>query len=343
MTRSGYDPAYDHQMSEDIPSFDMTTSSTASAPASTASASTGSGPAVPGSGVVGPGGSGFAVSAVSAVGGGLEPSNADPDLDDPRLAAARYRALFAELAAARAKLDERTRVGQDQRGAQARRHREAAEMIRDRVAEVWDSVGPHLAQHGVNDLDQLRPSEATGTPAAVGSGAGAGAGAGLAVAVGDLDPREAVKAAHDQCMAAMAKAAELRAVSRASASASAGFVAGAACVLVGAGTAGARLGLGTLAGPCLAIGAVVAWLAVSALTDAGRLVAVRAGLVGAGSAGIAVLATLRSVPNDVVGVAAALLAVAAAVRFGIGVGGTGNSGGSGGGGSGGRSGGGGRR
>nr|MDT0665520.1 hypothetical protein [Micromonospora sp. DSM 115978] len=68
---------------------------------------------------------------------------------------------------ARAKLDERTRAGQDQRGAQSRRHREAAEMIRDRVAEVWEAVGPPLAQHGVSDLDQLRPQAGAGGSGAV--------------------------------------------------------------------------------------------------------------------------------------------------------------------------------
>ncbi|WP_131786146.1 hypothetical protein [Protofrankia symbiont of Coriaria ruscifolia] len=81
----------------------------------------------------------------------------DPDLDDPLIAAVRYRTLLAELNQARSKVADRVLAGQERRAALARAHRESAEAIRSKVEEVWRTVAEPLAHHGISNLDQLRP------------------------------------------------------------------------------------------------------------------------------------------------------------------------------------------
>ncbi len=81
----------------------------------------------------------------------------DPDLDDPLIAAVRYRALLAELNQARSKVEDRVLAGQERRATLARAHRESAAVIRSKVEEVWRTVAEPLAHHGISNLDQLRP------------------------------------------------------------------------------------------------------------------------------------------------------------------------------------------
>ncbi|AEH09594.1 MULTISPECIES: hypothetical protein [Protofrankia] len=87
----------------------------------------------------------------------LEPALRDPDLDDPLIAAVRYRALLAELNQARNKVEDRMSAGRQRRAALAQAHRESAEAIRAKVDEVWRTVAEPLAHHGISSLDQLRP------------------------------------------------------------------------------------------------------------------------------------------------------------------------------------------
>jgi hypothetical protein len=274
---------------------------------------------------------------------------ADPDLADPRIAAARYRGLLADVEARRDALNERTREGRAGVVAGTQRYRDAAAAIRAKVEETWTGVGPPLAQHGLIDLDQLRPEPAAeqavaaGLPEGKGRGDRRGQGRGekgrpLARRSGrhsdqaapgraggrapaGIDPNQAKQEAHQHCIEARAAAGELRGLSRGGASTSVTLVAGAVCLLVGALTALARLAFDASAPPCLAAGALAGWLAVTSLSGGSRLVAVRAGLVAAGTAGVAVLSTLRLAPSDPVGVAASLAVVALAIRFGFGIGG----------------------
>jgi hypothetical protein len=109
--------------------------------------------------------------------GPLDPDLTDPARSDPRVAAARYRALLAVSDEARAKFAERRLARQEGDLALARRHREAAEEIRSRIENVWRQVAEPLAQHGLNDLDQLRLApDGSGEPGAGTAGA-AGAAA----------------------------------------------------------------------------------------------------------------------------------------------------------------------
>ncbi len=282
----------------------------------------------------------------------------DPDLDDPRIAAARYRALLAELDQARTKVADRVLAGQERRGALARTHRESAEAIRARVDEVWNTVAGPLAHHGISDLDQLRPAP---VPAAddpgfdvsatalsgrggrahhgrhasgrgPGGEPGRGAGTGQAGSPGvhgaaagspddsAFDPSSALGRAHELCLTAMGQAAELRGITRAGATGSTAIVIGLACLLVAGGVTALRVFLGVQALPPLVGAAVVAAVCVVALTDAGRGDIARSALLGAGTAGVAVVATARVAPLDPPDVIASLTALVLAGRFGLGIG-----------------------
>jgi hypothetical protein len=291
---------------------------------------------------------------------------AEVDVADPRVAAAQFRGLLTEVESARAALERRTRADQNELVAGAQRYRDAAAAIRTRVEEVWDSIAGPLAQHGLSDLDQLRPQPgdllpplkagsdpavALDTPGRPQTRAQAGHSADhgrplarpgrrssrhhrapklparatgpsrpRAVAPPPIDPEQATRDGYQHCREAMSQAAELRGVSRAAGSASAGLVGGAACLLAGGLTALVRIFLGVGVLPCIGVAGVLGWLAVASVTDGGRIAAVKAGLVAAGSSGVAVLATLRIVPSDPIGVAAALAALALAIRFGLGFG-----------------------
>ena len=301
---------------------------------------------------------GPAVRALRPAGVGPASVLANPDLADPRIAAARYLGLLADVEARRDALSERTRADKAGVVAGAQRYRDVAAAIRAKVEETWVGVGPPLAQHGLSDLDQLRPGSPAGDPAvAAGPSAEEGRGDGRGRGRGDrgdrhgekgrplarrtgrhgdqappgragarprpagIDPDEARHQAFQHCREARVAAAELRGLSRGGASASATLVAGAVCLLAGALTAFARIAFDASAPPCLALGALAGWLAVTSLSGGSRLDAVRAGLVAAGTAGVAVLSTLRLAPSDPAGVAASLAVVALAIRFGFGVGG----------------------
>ncbi|WP_239377715.1 hypothetical protein [Frankia sp. Cj5] len=298
--------------------------------------------------------------AVPAEGPGHGSGNArDPDLDDPRTAAAHYRALLGELDQARTKVADQVLAGQERRAALARAHRDSAQAIRAKVEDAWRTMAEPLAQHGISDLDQLRPSPVPDADERAASGvalpehtgrssmraqhrrAGAGgrgrpssaaleritrsgrpaAGAGDTAA---FDPAGAPARAHELCLTAMGHAAELRAVTRAGSTASAAIVIGLACLLIAAGVTALRLfldvaALATLLAT-LAVAALVAGVCVAALTDTGRVETARAALLGAGTAGAAVLATVRVAPLDPPGVIISLVVLALAVRFGLGVG-----------------------
>ncbi len=279
----------------------------------------------------------------------------DPDLDDPRIAIAQYRALLAELDQARTKVADRVLAGRERRAALARTHRESADAIRSRVDEVWRTVAEPLAHHGISDLDQLRPAPVTefdhDDVAAValrkptdrsavrathrrGAGSGRGRSTGTALertarsgrpAVGaddpvEFDPAAAPARAHELCLTAMGHAAELRAITRAGPTTSAAMIIGLACLLVAGTVTALRVFLGVEALASLAGGALVAGVCVVVLTDASRIEVARAALLGAGTAGAAVLATARVAPLNPPGLIASLVAVVLAVRFGLGIG-----------------------
>jgi hypothetical protein len=277
----------------------------------------------------------------------------DPSALGPRAAAARYRALLAESDRARVKIFERLQARQEGDLALARRHRDAAEDIRSRVEGVWRQVAEPLAQHGLSDLDQLRPAAAGGEPAAAAVGppvpggrpvarrgtrsaarsgrgrgrrAGAPGGAGAEsgrtgpVVASTVDPATAPAEAYQLCLNAMSQAAELRAVNRAGSSASVGLLTGAGCALVAGVVAVVRIFLSAAGLPCLVAAAVACAALVTVGADGGARAAARAALMGAGTAGVAVLVTLRFVPPEPVGIIGSLAAVALALRFGLGFG-----------------------
>jgi len=121
----------------------------------------------------------------------------------------------------------------------------------------------------------------------------------------------------------MSKAAELRAVSRGSSSASAGLLTALACLLSLVIVGVLRAFASAQAVPCL-VGATIAAAALVMIGSGGEEGAVRAafraGMLGAGTAAVAVLATFRLAPVEPLGVVAALVALAAALRFGLGLG-----------------------
>ncbi|KQC39328.1 hypothetical protein UK82_06535 [Frankia sp. ACN1ag] len=145
---------------------------------------------------------------------------------------------------------------------------------------------------------------------------------GQPTAAAPVDPRTAPRQAYDLCLEAMSKAAELRAVSKAAGSASAGLMTALACLLSLVVVGVLRAFTEAPGLPCI-IGAAVlaaALVAVAAGSDGGVMAVFRAGMLGAGAAAVAVLATFRLAPMAPVDVAAALLALAAAARFGLGLG-----------------------
>ncbi|MBX6390528.1 MAG: hypothetical protein IRZ08_16305, partial [Frankia sp.] len=145
----------------------------------------------------------------------------------------------------------------------------------------------------------------------------------LAVAVAEpveLDPAEAVARARRLCMQALANAAELRGVLRASTSLSVGLVTAGACLLAGVVAGVLRVAVGAEGLPCLAAALVIGGGIVSVATEAGPKAALRSALLAAGTAGAVVLATLRVAPSEPAGIIGSLLALALAVRFGLGVG-----------------------
>jgi hypothetical protein len=262
--------------------------------------------------------------------GGQEFVAADPDLADPRIAAARYRALLGELEATRVTLDERVQAGRAEVVAQAQRYRDAATTIRNKVDETWDHIAPSMSQHGLYDLEDLQssvPAEALasleddGRPVARAKRRAARRDdKRLPARAGSLDPAKAPQDAYRLCHEAMMSAAELRGFSHGGRPVPPGAVTAVACILAGVFAVLARMLGDVTAFACLGAGAALGWLAVTSLTEAGRVAAVRAGLVAAGSAGVVVLATARFTPSDPVGLVASVVAVAVAIRFGLGVG-----------------------
>ncbi|WP_018499992.1 hypothetical protein [Parafrankia discariae] len=91
--------------------------------------------------------------AVPARPGGFVPR----ELDHPLVAANRYRELMGASDAVRARLAESLAARQEGHDVIARRHRSAADDIRTRIGSVWGQVGGSLAQHGLGELDQVRP------------------------------------------------------------------------------------------------------------------------------------------------------------------------------------------
>ncbi|MCM3885994.1 hypothetical protein [Frankia sp. R82] len=292
---------------------------------------------------------------------GLEPAGLEPaESEDPWRAALRYRQLLgtSDVVRARAGRDAHHRRQGSQ--AQARRHREAAAEIRSRVEGVWGQVAEPLVQYGLTDLDQLRPTEPASTASTAGAvkltkggapagghGAGDSAGrrrrraarplarsghagvggtggtAGADHSGGGLvDPRTAPRQAYELCLDAMSKAAELRAVSRGAASASAGLMTALASLLSLAVVGLLRVFAHAPGMPCIVGAALVAagLVAAAAGLEVGVKPIARAGMLGAGCAAVAVLATFRLAPTDAVAVAGSLVALAAAARFGLGVG-----------------------
>jgi len=138
---------------------------------------------------------------------------------------------------------------------------------------------------------------------------------------GPLDVAAEVAQARQLCMRALATAAELRGVQRASSSLSVGLVTVGSCVLVGLLAAAARMFLDTDGLPCLAAGLIAGGALVTVATEgAGVKAAVRSALLSAGTAGAVVLATARVAPTAPVAIILSLASLAAAVRFGLGFG-----------------------
>ncbi|OHV36981.1 MULTISPECIES: hypothetical protein [Pseudofrankia] len=137
---------------------------------------------------------------------------------------------------------------------------------------------------------------------------------------GRLDVAAEVEQARRLWMRALATAAELRGVQRASSSLSVGLVTAGTCVLVGLLAAAARLFLDTDGLPCLAAGIIAGAALVSVSTDGGAKAAVRSALLSAGVAGAVVLATARVAPTAPASIILSLASLAAAVRFGLGFG-----------------------
>ncbi|MCK9875987.1 hypothetical protein MXD59_09395 [Frankia sp. Ag45/Mut15] len=152
-----------------------------------------------------------------------------------------------------------------------------------------------------------------------GSARAGGAAAGPA---GPVDPRTAPRQAYELCLDAMSKAAELRAVSKGAASASAGLMTALASLLSLAVVGLLRVFAHAPGMPCVVGAALVAsgLVAAAAGMEVGVKAIARAGMLGAGCAAVAVLATFRLAPTDPVAIAGSLVALAAAARFGLGVG-----------------------
>ncbi|MDT3441563.1 MULTISPECIES: hypothetical protein [unclassified Pseudofrankia] len=284
---------------------------------------------------------------------------AGQELLDPRVAARRFANLLADEDRARGEWEARLRAGHEEALALAESYRDAAAEIRGQVRRVWGQVSESLAPFGVDNLDQVRGSapatealpgiglgdEGTGrrslpprrdgsgrradaTPARAGRHAAASGlrptGAPAAVSGpaedGPLDVAAEADQARRLWMRALATAAELRGVQRASSSLSIGLVTAGTCVLAGLLSAAARLFLDTDGLPCLAAGLIAGAALVSVATDGGAKAAVRSALLSAGTAGAVVLATARVAPTAPAAIILSLASLAAAVRFGLGFG-----------------------
>ncbi|CAO5150642.1 conserved membrane hypothetical protein [Frankia sp. AiPs1] len=312
---------------------------------------------------------------------------AEPDAEDPLRAALRYRDLLGASDVARARAGRDAHHRRQGSRAQARRSRAAAADIRSRVEGVWAQVAEPLAQYGLTDLDQLRPTESAAGPGSSGSsgrvaltkggasgpaggaargGAGRPGRSGAAVGRrragrplaragraqpeagggpdgprgdrtrrrrgvaggmvagqdGPVDPRTAPREAYELCLDAMSKAAELRAVTKGAASASAGLMTALASLLSLCVIGLLRVFAHAPGLPCLVGAALVATglVAAAAGVEVGAKVLARAGVLGAGCAAVAILATFQLAPTGAVAVAGSLVALAAAARFGLGLG-----------------------
>jgi len=287
--------------------------------------------------------------------------SADPEHDHPRLAAARFHGLLAGVEGERERL-RAERSASDELGAEAaRRHRETAAAIRDRVEEVWDSLSEPLAVFGITELDDIRveapaadapvpgrargrtpgkapgghPPEATGRmggapgrggrqvgpgrPAAVSMDKTSPAGGGIAAPRGRAELVTVAQRAHDHCMVAMSRSAELRAELKPAADASAALVTGVG-VLAGAGLALVLRVYAHLAGlPAIAVGVTLAACLVGAASGGARAVG-RAALFGGAAAAVVVLMTARVTKADPPSIILSVLLILTAARFGLGIG-----------------------
>ncbi|ONH32889.1 hypothetical protein [Pseudofrankia asymbiotica] len=284
---------------------------------------------------------------------------AELELLDPRVAARRFADLLADEDRARGEREARLRAGHEEALALAESYRDAAAEIRGQVRRVWGQVSEPLGSFGVDDLEQVRGSvpaiealpgigledEGTGRrslPSRRGGGdrrarppaaragrhttpteprpAGAPAAAGGPAEDGRLNVAAEIEQARRLWMRALATAAELRGVQRASSSLSIGLVTAGTCVLAGLLSAAARLFLDTDGLPCLAAGLIAGAALVSVATDGGPKAAVRSALLSAGTAGAVVLATARVAPTAPAAIILSLASLAGAVRFGLGFG-----------------------
>jgi len=266
--------------------------------------------------------------------------SADPEHDHPRLAAARFHGLLAGVEGERDRL-RAERSASDELGAEAaRRHRETAAAIRDRVEEVWDSLSEPLAVFGITELDDIRveapaadapvpgrargrtPGKAPGgpgRPAAVSMDKTAPAGGGIAAPRGRAELVTVAQRAHDHCMVAMSRSAELRAELKPAADASAALVTGVG-VLAGAGLALVLRVYAHLAGlPAIAVGVTLAACLVGAASGGARAVG-RAALFGGAAAAVVVLMTARVTKADPPSIILSVLLILTAARFGLGIG-----------------------
>ncbi len=194
------------------------------------------------------------------------------------------------------------RAGRDLRGGPDDDHAAAARQRHRQAREGGLARGGGLAREGRSGRE--------------------GRGGGQPAAAAPVDPRTAPRQAYDLCLDAMSKAAELRAVAKASGSASAGLMTALACLLSLVVVGVLRVFTQAAGTPCIVGAAVLAaaLVAVAAGTEGGGRAVLRAGILGAGAAALAVVATFRLAPMAPVDVAAALLALAAAARFGLGLG-----------------------
>lgn len=285
---------------------------------------------------------------------------AAPQLLDPRVAARRFADLLGDEDRARGERAALLLAGQQESRALAESYRDSAAEIRGQVRRVWRQVSEALAPFGVDDLEQVRGHEpAVGAlpgigiedepkgrralaerdrraavPATRPAGSTVPTGPRLVKAApvdagepvtaaaddGPLDVAAEVEQARRLWMRALATAAELRGVQRASSSLSVGLVTAGACVLVAVLAGAARLFLDTQGLPCLVAGLIAGAALVSVATDGGAKAAVRSALLSAGVAGAVVLATARTAPTDAAAVALSLASLLGAVRFGLGFG-----------------------
>jgi hypothetical protein len=249
------------------------------------------------------------------------PRPPDPDLDNPRLAASQFSHLLATVEADRAHRDAKLSASHEHGAEAARRHRDTAVAIRDRVDEVWQSLSEPLAQFGITELDDIRVEPAA--PAAAPGRAGrTSVTMTKPVAAGPRGRAEltaTAKRAHDHCMVAMSRSAELRAELKPDANASVALVTGMG-VLAAAGVAVPLRLFTDFAGlPCIAVGIALAACLVGAAAGGARAV-VRGGLLGGALAALVVLATAKVAPTDPGAVIGSVVVILLAARFAVGIG-----------------------